>query len=36
MIDIPTYTISDTTHTFAWGDGTSLEVREPTQERRHV
>jgi len=33
MTDIPTHAIAGTAHTFAWGDGTSLEVREPTRDR---
>jgi len=33
MTAILTYTITDTTHTFAWDDGTSLEVRDPGRDR---
>ena len=36
MTDIPTHTITDTTHTFTWDDGTGLEVREPAKERRRL
>lgn len=33
MTDIPTYTTTDSTHTFTWADGTSLELREPARDR---
>ena len=33
MIDTPTYTITDTTHTVTWSDGTSLELREPARDQ---
>jgi hypothetical protein len=36
MIDIPSYAITDTTHTFTWGDGASLELRDPTKDRRRL
>ena len=36
MTDIPAYTITDTTHTFTWDDGTSLELRAPVRERRRL
>ena len=33
MTDIPTHAIAGATHTVAWGDGTSLEVRDPARDR---
>jgi hypothetical protein len=33
MTAVPIYAISDTTHTFTWDDGTSLELRDPARDR---
>ncbi len=33
MTDMPSSTITDTTHMFTWSDGTSLEVRDPTRDQ---
>ena len=33
MTDVPAYSITDTTHTFAWDDGSTLKVQEPHWER---
>jgi hypothetical protein len=36
MTTPPTYAITDTTHTFTWDDGTTLELRDPARERRRL
>ena len=36
MTTPPTYAIADTTHTFTWDDGTTLELRDPARERRRL
>jgi hypothetical protein len=36
MSNIPDHTIRDTTHTFTWEDGTRLELRAPTKDRRRL